>query len=314
MKAILTVILAAILQAGPFLNQIQKRDSVLIADQLEYGVNIENASDTVLYLWPQLQKRELMPDIYVGEPWQIDTVNLSKNSAVRSYGLRGRLVIQPFAEGHYDLPPIQLLRHHPDGSLDTLTFEGLPLDVCTIPIDTTTFVPHDIRPQIKYPVTFKEVLPWVLGGLGGIALIVLIVFLVRRYLRRKNEGPEYKEPAHIRAFRKLDKFRGNKYWAPDKQKTFYSGVTDALREYIASRYEVGAMEMTTAEIFNGLKASDMPPGTYTDLKDLFERSDFVKFAKYVATDEENASVMPLAVRFVSETYIREEEENKEEKQ
>jgi hypothetical protein len=33
----------------------------------------------------------------------------------------------------------------------------------------------------------------------------------------------------------------------------------------------------------------------------------VKFAKYVASDEENAGVLPLSVRFVSETYVREEE-------
>ena len=36
----------------------------------------------------------------------------------------------------------------------------------------------------------------------------------------------YKEPAHITALRKMDKFRSNKYWVPEKQKQFYSGVTD----------------------------------------------------------------------------------------
>ena len=35
---------------------------------------------------------------------------------------------------------------------------------------------------------------------------------------------------------------------------------------------------------------------------LFERADYVKFAKYVATNEENASAVPLAVRFVTTTY------------
>ncbi|MBR0361054.1 MAG: hypothetical protein IIX35_01595, partial [Paraprevotella sp.] len=38
-------------------------------------------------------------------------------------------------------------------------------------------------------------------------------------------------------------------WVPEKQKAFYSGITDALREYIAARYGISAMEMTTAEIF-----------------------------------------------------------------
>ena len=41
------------------------------------------------------------------------------------------------------------------------------------------------------------------------------------------------------------------------------------------------------------------------MKDLFERADFVKFAKFTATDEENATVLPQAVHFVTATYEQE---------
>ncbi|MCQ2143210.1 MAG: hypothetical protein MJY56_03980, partial [Bacteroidales bacterium] len=44
------------------------------------------------------------------------------------------------------------------------------------------------------------------------------------------------------------------------------------------------------------------------LRDLFERADFVKFAKHTATREENAAVLPSAVRFVTSTYQKEVEE------
>lgn len=305
---LITVILVALLQGMPFLNQLQKRDSILIADQLEYGVTVDQACDTVAIGWPQIPRPELMPEIYTVSDWKIDTLNVSKG-VVRNYSLRGSFVIQPFAEGHYELPPISLLRRHRDGSVDTLVFSPVPMEVTTIQIDTTTFVPHDIRPQIRYPLTFAEVLPWVAGIIGGIVLVAAAVFLIMRSRKRK-EGPVNREPAHITALRKLDRFRSNKYWAPEKQKQFYSGVTDALREYIASRYEVGAMEMTSAELFRSLKGSDIPPGLYGELKELFERADFVKFAKYVASDEENAGVLPLGVRFVTETYVPEEEEGK----
>ena len=62
------------------------------------------------------------------------------------------------------------------------------------------------------------------------------------------------------------------------------------------------MEMTTKEIFDGLKGTDVPADIYPELKELFERADYVKFAKYVATDDENAAAVPLAVRFVTSTY------------
>jgi hypothetical protein len=304
---LLTVILAMLLQGMPFLNQLQKRDSILIADQLEYGVTVDQASDTVLVGWPQIAQPEFIKDIYTISGWKIDTLNMTKGQ-IRSYSLKGSFVIQPFAEGEYELPPLYVVRLHRDGSTDTLRFKSMPLEVTTIPIDTTTFVPHDIRPQITYPVTFAEVFPWVLAFVGGVLLIGAVVCLIMIGGKRRNEGPVYKEPAHITALRKMDRYRSNKYWAPEKQKQFYSGITDALREYIAARYDVGAMEMTSAEMFHALKGSDIPPGLYGELKELFERADFVKFAKYVASDEENATVLPLGVRFVTETYVPEEEE------
>jgi len=304
---LLTIILVTLLQSMPFLNQLQKRDSILIADQLEYGVTVDQASDTVLVGWPQIAQPEFIKDVYTISGWKIDTLNMQKGD-VRSYSLKGSFVIQPFAEGEYELPPIYVVRLHRDGSTDTLRFKPLPMEVTTIPIDTTTFVPHDIRPQIKYPVTLAEVFPWVIGFVGGVLLVTILVCVILLGGKRREEGPVYKEPAHITALRKMDKFRSNKFWVPEKQKQFYSGVTDALREYIAARYGVGAMEMTSAEIFDGLKGSDIPPGLYGELKELFERADFVKFAKYVASDEENAGVLPLGVRFVTETYVPEEEE------
>ena len=181
-----------------------------------------------------------------------------------------------------------------------------------MPVDTATFVPHDLRGQMKYPVTLSEILPWVLGFWF---LMLLVAGLVSWILSRKREsdGPVFREPAHITALRKLDKYRGDKFWAPEKQKQFYSGVTDALREYIVARYGVGAMEMTTAEIFQDLKKTDIPADLYEEMKDLFERVDFVKFAKFIASPEDNATVLPHAVRFVTSTYQTQvEEENNEE--
>ena len=198
-------------------------------------------------------------------------------------------------------------RIHSDGTVDTLQFERQTIEVFTMPVDTATFVPHDLREQAGYPVTVAEVAPWVLGFWAVALLVVgLVSWILSR--RRNAEDPAFREPAHITALRKLDKWRGDKFWAPEKQKQFYSGVTDALREYIVARYGVGAMEMTTAEIFEGLRGTDIPADLYQEMKDLFERADFVKFAKYIATPEDNATVLPQAVRFVTSTYQTQVEE------
>ena len=246
--------------------------------------------------------------MYLSE-WNLDTLKVTKqkNGLPSLLDLKGSIVITSFEEGMYELPQIVLGRISPEGVLDTLIFEPMSLDVKTMPVDTATFIHHDIKGQVRYPVTFAEVLPWILGALAAIALIAAAVYLVIRYRRRSDPDYAHKDPAHVVALRKLDKYRGKGMWVPEKQKAFYSGVTDTLREYIAARYGISAMEMTTAEIFDCMKSTDVPSSLQNDVRDLFERADFVKFAKYVASDEDNAAALPVAVRFVTETYQTEVE-------
>lgn len=288
---------------GAFLRQLQERDSILIADQLLYGFELKKVKDGTKFLLPEW-KNEGQGGVLVLGTWVLDTLKTTRTrkGQPRFHDIQGSLRITSFDEGIYELPQIAVQRVSEDGVTDTLVFEPLRMDVKTMPIDTVTFVPHDIKGQIRYPLTVAEVLPYLVGGWFAAALVILVVYLLMMYRRKKDPAYERKEPAHIVALRKLDGYRGSKMWVPERQKAFYSGVTDALREYMASRYDISAMEMTTAEIFSCLKSSDVPEELMLAVKELFERSDFVKFAKYVASDEDNASVLPLAVRFVTETY------------
>lgn len=291
------------------LQPLQQRDSVLIADQVFYGFELKGVKAGTQLALPVIGDT-LMTGVEVVKPWQMDTLNLGRKKKAEKdmLDIRAGLTITSFDEAIYVLPPLAVLRVSEDGVQDTLVFDPQRLEVKTMPIDTTTFKPHDIKAQIKYPMTFKEVFPWVAGGLVLAGLIALLIWLIIRWKRSRN--PEYikKEPAHILALRKLDKYRGNKLWAPEKQKEFYTGITDALREYIAARYEISAMEMTTAEIMAHIKKEEIYADLMEQLKELFERADFVKFAKFVASDEDNASALPVAVRFVTSTYQSEVEE------
>ena len=294
---ILTVILAVILDIIPFgeafLRQLQKRDSILVADQLEYGFRLDGADTLKGIALPDFE--HVSGDtLTLVRSWQLDTL--------KGGSLEGTIVIAPFEEGQYVLPDIPVLAIG-ESVQDTLIFKGLEMEVKTIPIDTATFEIHDIKGQMTYPVTFAEVLPWILGVLAVAALVWLLVFLARRYRSTHGAGAGPADPPHVVALRALDRYRGDKYWAPERQKAFYSGVTDALKQYIDDVFGIDAPEMTTAELFDALKGSDsLTPELYGSAKELFERADFVKFAKHTASDEENAHAIPTAVRFVTSTY------------
>ena len=299
---LLCIILISLLEVFPkgpaFLNPLQKRDSVVVADQLEYGFEMKGVKAGTRFGLPDYSKTG-SEDIVLVKNWELDTTKIYLRTM--TYDLKARVVMAFFQEGEYQLNPIVVVRQEGEQA-DTLMFTGAKLEVKTMPVDTATFVPHDIKGQIRYPVTFGEVLPWIGAGLLLAALVAALIWWLRRRSRAK-EAEKVREPAHITALRNLDRYRGEKFWAPDKQKGFYSGVTDTLKTYIEARFGVDAPEMTTAELFGALKSEkDITPELYTDAKELFEIADFVKFAKHSAPDDYNAKVVPVAVRFVTETY------------
>ena len=292
-----------IVAGDTFLEQVTPRDSVLVADWLRYGFECKDVTEGTSFELPVMEQEKGSPLMIVSGGWQVDSVRVSRRKETPArYDIKASLLLTIFMGGTYQLPPLAAVVGG-----DTLVFRPQTLKVTEPVIDMETFEPHDIKGQVKFPYTFTELFPYIYGGVMG--LMALAALLLWLFTRKKPAGEQQAaEPAHIRALRRLDKYRGNQFWQPEKQKAFYSGVTDALREYIVSRYGVGAMEMTTAEIFADLRGSDIPADLYEEMKDLFERADFVKFAKFTASDEENAKVLPSAVRFVTATYQRDLEQ------
>lgn len=306
--SILTAILAILLDIIPagkaYMTPLQQRDSILIADQIEYGFRLDSVKAGTAISLPDFSPAS-NDTLTLVSNWRLDTLKIRgsrRKPASRLFDIRARVVLAPFEEGKYQLPSIPVRREY-GNMVDTLVFEGIELDVKTMPVDTATFEIHDIKGQMKYPLTFAEVAPWLALAWLIAVIVIVIVCIVNIRASRVKQAEKPQDPAHILALRELDKFRGDKFWAADKQKHFYSGVTDVLKVYMEDRFGIDAPEMTTAELFDALKKEDaLTPELYGEMKDLFETADFVKFAKLTVSDGDNAKVLPLAVRFVTSTY------------
>lgn len=313
---VLSFILAVVLDIIPageaFLKPLQQRDSILIADQFRYGFRLDGAQDDIQVGLPDFA--EVCNDTLVlVNGWQMDTLATRKQRKEGKFDVEYSVTLAPFEEGIYQLPDLYILRQT-SGGIDTLSFTAPePFEVKTMPVDTATFEIRDIKGQINYPVTVEEVLPYVLVA-GAAAWLITAIAVVIAYLarRRRKEESAPKDPPHIVALRELDRYRSDKYWAPERQKTFYSGITGAVKDYIDARFGIDAPEMTTAELFDALKGrTELTPELYARMKELFETADYVKFAKYTAPDEQNSEALPLCVRFVTSTYQAEIEKEAE---
>ena len=308
---VISALLSGIIPSGQsYIRQLQQRDSILIADQLEYGVELNGMPADAILALPDYSKA-MTDTLTLVRSWKVDTLKVNKTSGTPTLDLRASVVLAPFEEGRYQLPDIAVQRTA-GGTIDTLLFEGMEFEAKTIPIDTATFQIHDIKGQIKYPLTLAEILPYLIGFWIIALLAIIIGCLIIMAQNRPTVVEARRDPPYIVALRNLDSLKGDKYWAPEKQKTLYSGITDTLRTYIENVFGINAEEMTTAEIFDALDGR-IPEDLYAETKALFETSDFVKFAKFTATEQQNASAVPSAVKFVTSTYQTQlEGEQKEE--
>lgn len=284
------------------------RDTILIGDQIEWILDLKIRQGEEFYV--EKPDDEPAPGVETIVPLHFDTLSVKKGIME----IKGRTVLTSFDSGSYFLPPMIVSIQRENGQVDTIFYDGPIMEVTTIPVDTANFEAKDIKGQIKYPVTFKELIPW----FGLLILLTAIVYVVVRWIKLRKENlsffgkPIVKDPPHITALRSLEKIRAQKLWQNDKQKQFYTAVTDTLRQYMAERYNIAALEETSNEIFSDLKGRDISPDLMEKVKGLFETADFVKFAKHNASTQENEEAIPTAVRFVNETFMQQMENEKEE--
>ena len=278
------------------------KDTLLIGDQVIWSMSTKAEAGSAFLFAIELPK-ELTKGVELLEA-KIDTVK-SKNKRDREWLLRGNVRITSFDSGSYVLPPIPFFLVRPSGVVDTLWFEGPVLEVTTIPIDTATYQPFDIKGQMTYPLTAKEIFPWT----ALIFLLLLAAYILYRWIRHRRENrplfgkPKPKEPAYLVAFRQLEEIKAQKLWQSGKIKPFYTAVTDVLRIYIAERWGIQAMEQTSAELLGALKQEQLDKALLEELGAMLGVADLVKFAKYEPSVLENEETIPIAVHFVQATML-----------
>ena len=287
--------------AQDILSATVSRDTILIGDQVEWKSRIKVPKGMSVKI--DSMSGYVVPGVELIGDFKVDTVDRKKDFSM----VETRAVVTSFDSGSYVLPPLVVYFYRDGQGVDTMRRPEVPLEVTTVPIDTTTYQMYDIRPQFRYPVTFKELVPWILLLAALVAVVVLTVHFA---LKRKKTGmvfgkPDPKDPPHIVALRSLDRIRGEKLWQKGNQKQYYTEITDTLRVYIEQRFGIKTIERTSNEILVDLSVKDLAPSDYEALKELFGTADLVKFAKYSATEAENENAVPVAVRFVNDTFMQE---------
>jgi hypothetical protein len=91
-------------------------------------------------------------------------------------------------------------------------------------------------------------------------------------------------------------------WQKGAIKTYYTRLTEILRQYLENRFRVFSLELTTDETLDSLiKTGFKKDGSYKLLKTVLTGADLVKFAKHIPEPTENESQYQKSWDFVFTT-------------
>jgi len=272
---------------------------MLIGDQIKLILEIEKPKDMDIQF-------PTVPDTFsshieVVKRLPVDTIKTNNKDRMK---LSQSIIISSFDSGSHVIPPFYFKLKH-NQLKDSIATTALMFNVLTMKIDTTKG-PVDIKMPYAAAITLKEIIPYILG----IILIGAIIFFIFYYTRWKKKNvplfskPEKpKEPAHIIALRQLDHIKAQKLWQQEKIKQYYSEVADTIRAYIQNRFEIPAMEQTSAETIGVFKQNKelIDGNSLNEIQHILSLADLVKFAKYTPLPDDNNLTMMNAYFFVNQT-------------
>ncbi len=281
-------------------------NTIMIGDQIGIVLGVKLPENFTVN-WPILGDT-LTSAIEIVKKSPLDTL-LENNEKI----IKQRLIITSFDSGYFELPPIKFIFHHKNDSTHYMALTKAKYLQVNVPkVDTAKAFKPIVMP-VEAPVTFGEVLPWIILGLAVVAIIAFIIYYLKR--RKANKPvfarrPKPLPPPDIEAISKLEKLRLARMWQAGKVKEYHTTLTDIMRNYLKRRYNFDAVEMTSDEILEELKKRNINDTVLLKFKDAFNLADLVKFAKANPTALENDQSVYHCIDFVNETkYIPVKTEN-----
>jgi hypothetical protein len=241
-------------------------------------------------------------EVMGGDP-ELEATDLGDGRVRRTFSLK----VAAYEPGELTLPPIPVTYIGTGGHVLSRRTEPVTVKIASL-------LANEPDPKLKDPAApvavYREdlTLVYVAGGIVAAALGALIAIAVRRRLRNRaafRPAPPPR-PAHEVALERLDQLARNGLGNGTDPQSFYFQLSEIVRDYLGSRFEFLALEMTTEELMDQL-ARRAPRGLVMgEIAGWLSSCDLVKFAKLLPGDHETRGALETAIRIVESTRPRPE--------
>ena len=279
-----------------FIDSIQ----ILVGEQtgMHVSATVRTGQKVTFTQWKPQQM--IVPGVEIVEEPRVDTID-ADDGFIK---VTQHLVLTSFYDTLYYIPAQKIKI---DGK--EYSTKNLALKVLTVEVDTLHpnqfYGPKDVQDN---PFKWEE---WSCIFWLSVLAAVIYVLCWLAWLRLKSNKPirlkvriVKRIPPHQKALNEINKLRNEKgsedLVTLDRDKVYYTQLTDTLRKYMEERFGFNAMEMTSAEIIERLKQEE-DQSKINELRMLFETADLVKFAKYTVGMSENDRNLVSAIDFINTT-------------
>ena len=265
---------------------------ITVGDPVSLMVTVSHTADA----------RVVWPDMFELDPFELVDMRLlepvREGTRVRS---SAELILTAFELGVLTLPVFEVEVVNSVGDTVTLATNTTEVRVESVGRDESGNI-RDIKGPLAIPFSVVALLPW----LAALAVVGTAAYwLYRRYQRRQR--PEVQvpvvppRPAHEVAYELLDALEASRLLELGEVKTYHIRISDIMRIYVDGRFGVEAMEMTTGGVLLGLRRTGAVSKVVADFRQLLDRCDLVKFARFKPDVSACRDLVPLGRRLVDVT-------------
>ena len=268
-------------------------DDITVGDPVQLRLRIEADQNLHIYLDPIDSSEHEHLEVDKPQVKQIEAENPPAGKAHYE-------VIYPvraFAIGEHTLPPITIKYTDTDGNSGSIQTPPYLFEVRAVKPSGATKMKGIKGPWSAPP-------NWLLYILTAFLVIVAIGAIIFVYLRRRAKPLDLQPEAvsqhqpHEIAYEQLNRTEEMNWVAQGEMKIYHTEISHIIREYIAARYHISALELTTQELLDRLQSENIPKEL---VRQFFTHCDLVKFARYSPTKPEAHERMEEARRIVDET-------------
>lgn len=276
------------------------RDTIKMGERLNFELNMK-APEGFEVLWPAWGDT-LSKSVEIISTSDIQQQPLDAKGNV---WMRQNIIVTSFDTGVNVIPSVELeFMPKGDSTIFTANSAAISFYVQPVSVDTTsTFKP--IKGPRNAPISFLELLPWIIGIIGFLGITALALWYFLRRQKKASPIPVFEKPKippYKTAIEQLEELRHKKLWQNGHIKAYYSEMTDIVRNYIENQFGVQAVEMTTDEILIGIKPLNINEDAAYKLKHCLQLADLVKFAKAEPSPLEHDICLDNSLVFVKESH------------